>query len=161
MIHFNNNFNNNKKMKTKNYQLKTLSSQLFLIIALALFTLTGCKQAPKNNSGDEITKNTDITEDLEKQAMEMVFALSEVQAIEDVSVLSYGMNEDSACYSIGAGTNTETHFSAWYHFNVYVKPQMEIKYYDARTDEELSLDEWREQLKMEQEEEDYENEEMD
>jgi hypothetical protein len=44
----------------KNSQLTTLSFQLFLIIALAFFTLTDCKQAPKTNNGGEITEEQTV-----------------------------------------------------------------------------------------------------
>ena len=133
---------------------KSHISQLFLIIALALFTLTGCKNAPKNNSGDESTENIskpadeNIGEpaDMEQQAIDMVLALPEVRAIEKVSAFSNGMNEDNTYYWIQVGNDMETHFATWYHFYVYVKPKMEIKYYDVAEDRELSLDEWRKEM---------------
>jgi hypothetical protein len=100
-----------------------------------------------DKQGNEVREppadNRDITKE---QALELVFSLPEVRKIKNASVVSNGISEDGSYYRIQAGNNMETHFATRYHFYVYVKPQVEIRYYDIFNDEEMSLDEWRKKL---------------
>jgi len=148
-------------MKTKNFQISNFKFQLSLSIVLISCMLISCQQKSNTNTttsaNTETSANANIdtntavgttTTDVgntitEEQAIEMALALPESQKIQYVGAFSNGISEDGTYYWIQVGNNMETHFATWYHFYVYITPQVEIKYYDVFDDEVKSLDQWR------------------
>ncbi|MDR2680458.1 MAG: hypothetical protein LBC47_06565 [Tannerella sp.] len=124
----------NFQLSIINFQLKQIA--VITIVALAgMFIVNGCGGG-KSGSG-ELT---------EAKAIEMVTALPEIKKAGNLSVMSGGREETddgNAYYSIQAGENMESHFVTKYHFRVYAKPKVEIRYFDVMEYEEMSLDEWR------------------
>jgi hypothetical protein len=137
-------------MRTVHHQLR----QTAAAIAVVMFIAAGCGGSRNiaGSGGGGALAGRKAGEDggkfTEQKAIDMVADLPEVKNDGNLSVISGGLadtDDGSLCYSIQAGNNMGDHFSVVYHFRVYAKPKVEIRYFDIMEYEEKSLDEWRQE----------------
>jgi hypothetical protein len=79
----------------------------------------------------------------EEQISNDILSLPEMQFPNAAIIIVSEPSDEEPYYTVQGGSNMETHFAASFWFHVYTKPQYEIKVYDVVTDEELTLDKWR------------------
>ena len=128
-----------------------MKKTLFLTAAVAMMTLAAaCGQnAQKQTSTESETAVAQQTEqsqgDIESRITKDILSLPEMK-FENAAIMIVGEpSDEEPYYTVKGGSDMETHFATSYWFHVYVKPKYEIKVYDVAMDEEMSLEEWRNQ----------------
>ncbi|RCH54066.1 hypothetical protein DJ568_14370 [Mucilaginibacter hurinus] len=79
----------------------------------------------------------------EKKVLQDVKNIPEVQSGADQVLIAERPSEEKDFYLVETGSRETDNFSRFLMLRVYTYPQYMIKIYDAGTDTELSLDEWR------------------
>jgi len=112
------------------------------VAAVAIMTATAsCGQnAPKQATPTETTQD-----DIESRFTKDILALPEMKfehaAIQIVSEPS----AEEPYYTVKGGSNLDDNFATSIWFHVYTTPKYEIKVYDIIMDEEMTLEEYRNQ----------------
>ena len=128
-----------------------MKKTLFLTAAVAMMTLAAsCGQnAPKQTSTEPETAVAQQTEqsqgDVESRITKDILSLPEMKFEKAAIMIVSEPSDEEPYYTVKGGSNMDTHFATSYWFHVYTKPKYEIKVYDVAMDEEMSLEEWRNQ----------------
>lgn len=79
----------------------------------------------------------------EQAVIKDIMDLPEVKSNADQAGIAERPTDDKEYYLVETGTHEEDKFSRFQMFRVYVYPKYQIKLYDASTETEMSIDEWR------------------
>ena len=126
-----------------------MKKTLFLTVtATMLIMAASCGQnAPKQTSTEPETavaqQDEKSQDDIESRISKDILSFPEMK-FENAAIMIVGEpSDEEPYYTVKGGSDMETHFATSYWFHVYTKPKYEIKVYDIAMDEEMSLEEWR------------------